>query len=57
MHMRKPLLLEGPNATVTISHDTTTEPIEEFVRYNHSRMNGRVDDFLIGMFSFPQKNY
>ncbi|KAF8771918.1 Serine/threonine-protein like [Argiope bruennichi] len=53
MHMRKPLLLEGPNATVTIPHDTITETIEEFVRNNHSRMNGRVDDFLIGHYEIP----
>ncbi|GIY10862.1 hypothetical protein CDAR_190031 [Caerostris darwini] len=52
MHMRKPLLLEGPNSTVTIPKDA--KPIEEYLlNNNNSNMDQRVEDFLIGHYEMP----
>ncbi|GFU30960.1 hypothetical protein NPIL_601761 [Nephila pilipes] len=53
MHMHNPLLLEGPNSTVTIPSDS--KPLEQIDHNkNHSKMHQRVDDFLIGHYEIPE---
>ncbi|GFY42242.1 hypothetical protein TNIN_97411 [Trichonephila inaurata madagascariensis] len=53
VHVHNPLLLEGPNSTVTILNDS--KPLEPIVHdHNNSKTHQRVDDFLIGHYEIPE---